>query len=814
MTYQELQAELQTIKSGEAFQFDLSWINSRLTEQLDDFVKIVDNIINLMNSKYDLVDADTISLTGEIHVKGSLTYFEIRLAFFNTPDLDYMITVEPNGKWEDEVDGSIRTILRALPVDFKETMFIHSSMDLEKATIVFDENKIYELGITKGVGIITHIKSDLLKKINLPNTLFHITRTPEGIYKVIKELNFESSIASVFKILVNKIQFIDRQSIEVSGVLTLPFTSTLVPSSFIVNKDLYQAKIKINRSIKLNLPYFLAGDGIYLGNVELDIQGSFIQPEYNYGLFADFAIGQEVKPRSVSASRNILNDGELRIIYNSTSQATLIPILIEAFAKEITLSKIVQLFAGKIIKIPEFLNQIAKFYSTYFYYCEPSQSRVLLNGVEAKKGIALSSGVNILGLDAYCDFSAIEQQTKGNIIIEPINIANLIKIEGDGIGSPPNYKGPVIKKGGVQLYFESKGPIYFRTDVSVNLFDIYKFKTGATIQEEGLQFYYDLDLSFVKVQIDCLLNSINNFKLESKFDAQLLSLKADLGVLGKLSLNLATKCEIFFTIKSQTSDEKAFLMIGFSFNGSSQKINLSFNIKDIRSLEEVIRRAIIDLIILLLKSGEEWLKAILNGIIKIADNALQEAKRIAENLTTAFGQSLEDSAKLLKNAGYSLIRTTEIFRDGYGKSAKEIASLLQNAKYTTEQIAHALLSVMKVAPIEAYKILKKLDEPIEEIGKALKGVSTEIVDVLKELELDNQDAAKLLKGLGKTVDEQAQILKNVLGVGEDGANAVLRGAGNVTNEVIGAIGRVFGGGGGGNSGPRMRIGGQCIGFGC
>src|SRR5690606_30985735 len=199
-------------------------------------------------------------------------------------------------------------------------------------------------------------------------------------------------------------------------------------------------------------------------------------------------IGQEVKPQSASISRNTLNDGELRVIYNSTSQATLIPAFIEAYAKEITLSKIVQLFAGKIISLPDFLNQIVKFYSTYFYYCEPSQNRILLNGVEAKKGIALSSGVKILGLDAYCEFSSIEEQTKGNVVLEPINIANLVKIEGDGTGSPKNYKGPVIKKGGVQLYFESKGPTYFRTDVAVNLFDVYKFKTGANVQEEGLQF--------------------------------------------------------------------------------------------------------------------------------------------------------------------------------------------------------------------------------------------------------------------------------------------------------------------------------------
>ncbi|MBV6460176.1 MAG: hypothetical protein HJHJAOHD_00278 [Flavobacteriales bacterium] len=769
MKFQELKAKLESIENGKAFKFDLSWINSNLTEQLNDFVKIVDNILNLQKAKYELIDNDTISVYGEIHLKLSNAYFEVRMALFNTPDLDYLITLEPNGNWENKVDNSIKAILKALPVDFNETMFIHSSMDLEKATLVFDENKIYELGISKGVGIVTHIKSDLLKRLNLPDTLFQIVRTSEGIYKVFKELNFESSIANTFKILLNKIQLIDKQSIDVSGILTLPFPNSKldVPASFVVNKDLYQAKIKVDKSLKLDLPYFLAGDGLFVGNIEIDLQGSFAQPQYNYGLYANFAIGQAVKPQSSSISRNTLNDGELRVIYNSTTQATLIPVFIEAYAKEITLSKIVQLFAGKIVSLPDFLNQIVKFYSAYFYYCEPSQNRILLNGVEAKKGIALSSGVRILGLDAYCDFSSIENLTNGNIILEPINIVNLVKIEGNGQGSPSNYQGPKIKKGGVQVYFDSEGPRYLRTQVIVSLFDTFKFETGADIQENGLQFYYDIDIKIANAKIDCLLYSIDNFKMESKFDSKLIGLKADLGILGKLSLDLSIKCEILFAIKAQTSDGKASLLVGFSLNGKIQTINISFNIKDILSLDEVIRKAIIDLIISLLKSAEEWLKAILNGAIKIADDVLQESKRIAENLVNTFKQSVEDSTKLLISAGYTLERTTGILKDGFGKTEKEIAKVLKTAGYTTEQIANALLSVLKVAPVEVFKILKNLDEPIEEIGKALKSVSGVVESALRELGLNDRDAAKLLKGLGKTTKETGQILKDVFQLSED-----------------------------------------------
>src|SRR5690554_3764271 len=110
MKFQELKAKLESIENGKAIKFDLSWINSNLTEQLNDFVKIVDNILNLQKAKYELIDNDTISLYGEIHLKLSNAYFEVRMALFNTPDLDYLITVEPNGNWENKVDNSIKAI--------------------------------------------------------------------------------------------------------------------------------------------------------------------------------------------------------------------------------------------------------------------------------------------------------------------------------------------------------------------------------------------------------------------------------------------------------------------------------------------------------------------------------------------------------------------------------------------------------------------------------------------------------------------------------------------------------------------------------
>jgi uncharacterized protein Yka (UPF0111/DUF47 family) len=806
MTYLELKAIISSIQDGKKFELDLSKISDEISSELDDFINL-DKKLNLFNAKiYEITDRAT-SFYGEIRLKNSNVYFEMNIVLINNETLDYVITIEPNGRWLKKINSTIKQTLDLLPVDFEETIFIHSSIDIPNTSISFEENKIYEIAVNKGNSLATHVKSKILKILNLPDTLFFIQKTEEGIYKIFKDLQFHINLAGILKLDVNRVNINNSDSFSIDGNLELPFINNTLDCSVAIAPDSYHTRIKLDDEVKLPIQEILKG--LNIANLELDFHGSFLNPnDYVYGLSGNFAIGEPVNTNTEhDFSYKTLKPNEFNLKFNPTT-STYIPVFFQAYLDEISMSKGITLITGNIIDLPKFIDPI-KLYSTYIYYCAPNQQNLLLNGVKAKKGIAISSGINILGLDAYCEYSAIENRTTGNIILEPINIANLIKIEGDAQGTPTSYNGPKIEKGGVQLFFDSAGEIKFRTDVSIKLFDLFEFNAGATVQESGLQFYTDIDLGIVRAQCDCLLKSIDNFQFKSEFDAEIIGLNADLGSLGKLSVNLDVFTKIDFSIKFKSSDGFAKVLLGFNFNGLKQELTLSINVSQLQNIEDYIREEIIELIESLLFSPLEWLKSILSGVIKVAEDIIEEAKEIAKKLEKEFNRSIEQSAKLLKNAGYETEKAARVLLNGFSSSTKDVAKVLLDVKYPVNEISKVLNNLTGDTVKEIFEVMKKIGAPIEEVAKGLKAVGNELEKVLKELNLSEKEAAALLKGLGKTVKEQGKILKDVLGFGKKATTDALNAVGNAAQDVADTIGGLFGGVGGGRRGIPLP-GGGCI----
>ena len=794
MTYLELQNIISSIEEGKILEFDLSYLNDQVPSEIDDFINLNEKL-HLFNSKINEINERITSFSGEINLSGSNVYFETNILLINNQPLDYIITIEPNGRWLRKVSTTIKKILDLLPVDFEETIFIHSSLEIPQTTISFDESKIYEVAVTKGNSIATHIKSKLLKTLNLPDTLFFIEKTEEGIYKIFKNIEFNVDLAGILKLNAKKININNKDSFSLDCNIELPFLDKTLDCSVAVTAESYHTRIKIEEELRLPIQDVLKG--LNIANIELDFHGSFINPsEYVYGLSGNFAIGEPVIASTEhDFSYKTLKSNEFNLKFNPTS-STYIPVFFQAYVDEISMSKGITLITGNNINLPKFIDPI-KLYSTYIYYCAPNQQNLLLNGVRAKKGIAISSGISVLGLDAYCEYSAIENRTTGNIILEPINLANLVKIEGNAQGTPSTYKGPKIEKGGVQLFFDSQGQVYFSTDLRVNLFDIFEINAGARIQENGLQFYTDIDLGIVIAQCECVLKSINDFRFKLNFEATIIGLNADLGDLGRLSINLDVFVKVYFSIKLKSSDGLATVELGFNFNGSSKKINLSIDIKDLKNIEQYIKEEVIEFIEGLLLSPLEWLKSILDDVIKVAENIVQEAKIIAKKLEKEFEKTIEQSAKLLKKAGYQAEKAARILLNGFSSATEDVAKALLDVKYPVNEISKVLNNLTENTVKEIFELMKNIGAPIEEVAKGLKAFGRELESILKELNLSDKQAAALLKGLGKTVEEQARILKDVLGIGKVAADTALKTVGNVANEVNRAISKIFGGGGGG-----------------
>lgn len=798
MSFTKIKEELEKLKPDSYYEFDLALIKANLNEQLDDFFKIVNNQINLYKISYKEISSDVIYFSGEVHVKYSPTFFEIRITLIDNGNLDYIITVEPNGKWLDEVDVNIRRILDFLPVGFGETMFINSSLDLSKTTIDFGEGKVYELAINKGSAIISHIKSDLLKLINLSDTVFFIERSSEGVYNIFKEIKLNIDLADILNIDLDRIQLLNKDSLSVEGKLNLPFPNgeTLTTDSlFSISKENYYARVKIADEVRLPIQTLLKG--LNIANVELDLQGSFTNPnEFTYGIAGDFAIGKPVTHNNEhDFSYETLNTNEFNLKFTPTT-SSYIPVFIQAYIEEVSLNEAITLITGKAVDLPDFLNPV-KFYSTYFYYCSPTQNEILINGIEAKKGLAISSGISILGLKAYGEFNAIEgKSTSGYLQVQPINIGDVLKITGKSKGTPAGYLGPSVEPGGVEMYFNSNGPDYFGTDVHVEILNTLKFDGGAKYTKSGLSFYHNINLGAFRMNLSCTLENINNFNIESLDNkVPIIGLNADLGDLGKLKINLDVQLDFKFEIKNNIP--KTLLDFTFTFNGQEFTIaKLDFDFKQIYNLGDFIADTILKYIENLIKDPLEWLKAIFEGAIEIVGNLLEEAKKIANTLVNVFGEGAENAVILMKNAQFEINKTIHILNNGFNASVEQTAMFLKNAKYTALQISQGLENEFKKGAVEICKILEPLFKP-KEIGQAMTRFTNEVVDNIKELKdvFSEENLGAVLNGLGKTTSEAGDILHKALGIGRSTLGTILNGGGYIASEVKDTLDRIFGGGG-------------------
>ena len=71
----------------------------------------------------------------------------------------------------------------------------------------------------------------------------------------------------------------------------------------------------------------------------------------------------------------------------------------------------------------------------------------------------------------------------------------------------------------------------------------------------------------------------------------------------------------------------ASLKLGFHFNGKIHAVEISFDIRNIKSIEDIIKKAIIEFIEKLLRDPLVWLQGVLEGAIKIDEEAIEKAKQ-------------------------------------------------------------------------------------------------------------------------------------------------------------------------------------------
>ncbi|NQU35082.1 MAG: hypothetical protein HQ521_17795 [Bacteroidetes bacterium] len=769
MDFLQIKKEFENIKQGSQIRFNLSNIDRDITAELKRFIKFYyKDLLYLWQTTYKEINSKVIMLVGDFEVKYTDTYFKICIYIIDNKEVEYYITVQPKENWLNEIGLDINSMIERLPVKFdtQNSLFIYSKTKLSKALISFGDRKNhfekeYQLRLQEGNILATHITSDLLEPLDLSDTLFEIEQTLDGGFNIHKSLDFEVNLVNILKIRLSEIYFNSAKSILLKGELNLSFGNRELKTNgdFTLTKENYQARIQLNEGEELPIP--IIKDRLTIDHVEIDIQGSIIEPsQYVFGIAGNFAIkGKPVVHHNThDFTYSSLKTNEFNLKFNPTT-SSYIPVFIQAYVDEINLSDAITLLTGKRLILPSFIN-IVKLYSTYVYYCAPGQKNILLNGVPAKEGIALSSGIEFFGLNAYCDFSFLKNEgASGKVQVEKILIGDVLSIKGYGSGTPPNYNGPQIGPDSIEMSFNTNGSPYLESSFQINLLNTLVAKVPkAVFSKDGLEFECEIKIGPVNADLECVLRDIDFFKLKSEFDIKLIGIHIDLDVLGKIDIDLEIGTALTFILKSGIP--AASFRIWLNFNNSklvSQTISFDFEkIKQLDSVIEALGEKLIKELVTL--DPLEWLKAIYEGIIKLGENAIEEAKKIASVLIDVFENTADDAVVLMQNAKFELDKIAFILEKGFKKSFEEIANIFKNVHVAIADISEILNKVFRIEP---------------------------------------KDIAILFEGIGYGVSDVADVLVDVFKLKEAEINSILKKAGFPVKAIADVLGTIFGGLGGG-----------------
>ena len=213
------------------------------------------------------------------------------------------------------------------------------------------------------------------------------------------------------------------------------------------------------------------------------------------------------------------------------------------------------------------------------------------------------------------------------------------------------------------------------------------------------------------------------------------------------------------------------------------------------SVIEQVKDNALDIVSNALKTLEEWVDAVKDGVIEFGGE-------VAEVAHDVYKASKEAAAKAYKTLGKGATAAANGLAEAYDLSAEGVAQVLKGASYAADEVAEAMEDAFNLTVDAAAEALKYAGYGVNEVGDALKsaydasakvtaealkyagyGVN-EVGDALKSAYNATADVtAEALKYAGYGVEEVGDVLQSAYGLAGDNLKTVLRGAGYAAKEV-------------------------------
>jgi len=152
MKYSELLAEVIKQLDSDILTVDMNWIDSSLIPYLDTFFEITDKgIIYIANA--EIVTSDdklhfkihALIPVGRLFRKASFRLNILIQKRNKTDEVDYLLSVEPNGHWTNHVEGkNVLDMVNSLDLPFADCVFYYSNFDYP-VHITINEDEDFEV---------------------------------------------------------------------------------------------------------------------------------------------------------------------------------------------------------------------------------------------------------------------------------------------------------------------------------------------------------------------------------------------------------------------------------------------------------------------------------------------------------------------------------------------------------------------------------------------------------------------------------------------------------------------------------------------
>lgn len=474
------------------------------------------------------------------------------------------------------------------------------------------------------------------------------------------------------------------------------------------------------RGDNTSLPSPPAMQGVHFDEFGVSIGLFFEPPGEALGLSGKFHIGT-----LGDGSQVALDDDTFAVVCQVVEEAPN-PLYVSFYVPQMHLMDVLTIFTNT--ETP--LDVPVSFTDLSFKWSEnPMEPVALPDGSLSSMGYGFSAAANILAFSFYGDVEIdLNNGLTADIEMAPLALGSLFSMGGDGTGvsikvdasgSPIKnnqlhstatqqqaQKSATMKQlvapGGPVLKLRTLVAPFLHINGHVSLFEVDKAALTADVTTTGIAFEVDFG-ELLTTAMSCTLLKPDNLAAAFQFGInQNIPLPSVSGVsLG--SILLQTMVSAHFNLSASSSD--IILEIGgsFDFEGLNRSLG-EFTV-------DVPIQKITDLLSTIINRIEEAAEAIFNDLLaaglewatRVKQGAIAAIDPVASVLKNAYGQTADQVASTMREAGYDIndivrelrhvfdpTQVASTLKDVFNQGPNQVAMTMRQAEYTGEEVAQAL----------------------------------------------------------------------------------------------------------------------------